>query len=100
MSTNLIAAEDSAKLYKKQCKKCHGKKGEGKKFKKEPEKFKYAPINELSQDELLESLNKYFKMWSAKNWENKKEKKMAKATKKLDDAKIQTLAEFIVTLNK
>jgi cytochrome c553 len=52
----------------------------------------------LSQQELLEALLKYQQMWNNKSWENKIEKKMAKATKKLDEAKIKALSEFIVTL--
>jgi cytochrome c553 len=96
--SSVTAAEDGAQIYKKQCKKCHGKKAEGKRQKKNPEKYKYAPLIKLSQQELLEALLKYQQMWNNKSWENKIEKKMAKATKKLDEAKIKALSEFIVTL--
>ena len=96
--SSVTAAADGAQIYKKQCKKCHGKKAEGKRQKKDPEKYKYAPLIELSQQELLEALLKYQQMWNKKSWENKIEKKMAKATKKLDEAKIKALSEFIVTL--
>jgi len=96
--SSVTAAADGAQIYKKQCKKCHGKKAEGKRQKKNPEKYKYAPLIELSQQELLEALLKYQQMWNKKSWENKIEKKMAKATKKLDEAKIKALSEFIVTL--
>jgi cytochrome c553 len=96
--SSVTAAADGAQIYKKQCKKCHGKKAEGKRQKKNPEKYKYAPLLELSQQELLEALLKYQQMWNKKSWENKIEKKMAKATKKLDEAKIKALSEFIVTL--
>lgn len=93
-------AVDGAALYKKQCKKCHGKKGEGKKNKKKPGKFKYQPVNGLTQEELIKSLSDYKKMWDGKSWKDKTEKKMAKATKKLDDGKIKLIADFIVTLKK
>ena len=68
--------------------------------KKNPEIYKYAPLIELSQQELLDALLKYQQMWNKKSWENKIEKKMAKATKKLTETQIQTLSEYIVTLKK
>ena len=98
--SSVIAAEDGAKIYKKQCKKCHGKNAEGKREKKNPEIYKYAPLIELSQQELLDALLKYQQMWNKKSWENKIEKKMAKTTKKLTETQIQTLSEYIVTLKK
>jgi len=76
--SSVTAAADGAQIYKKQCKKCHGKKAEGKRQKKNPEKYKYAPLIELSQQELLEALLKYQQMWNKNPGKIKLRKKWQK----------------------
>lgn len=98
--TPLYAAPDAKKLYKKTCKKCHGKRGEGKKQKKNPGKFKYNPVNDVEEQKLLEAMIKYRRMWVEKTFEDKYEKKMAKSVRKLSDEEIKILAAFIPTLGK
>ena len=96
----LHAAVDAKKLYKKTCKKCHGKRGEGKKEKKNPGKFKYNPVNDVEEQKLLEAMLKYKLMWEEKTFENSREKKMAKSVRKLSEEEMKILASFIPTLGK
>ena len=90
----VVAAPEGLALYKQACKKCHGKLGEGKKSKAEPDKFKYPPINQLSPEDLGKTINKYREMWQTQSF-NKTEKKMAKSVGKLSDEEIAALIEFI-----
>ena len=85
---------------KKTCKKCHGKRGEGKKEKKNPGKFKYNPVNDVEEQKLLEEMLKYKLMWEEKTFENSREKKMAKSVRKLSEEEMKILASFIPTLGK
>jgi len=89
-----VAAPVGLALYKKACKKYHGKLGEGKKSKADPSKFKYPPINQLSEENLGKAINKYREMWQRQTF-NKTEKKMAKPSGKLSDEDIKALVAFI-----
>ena len=115
-----IAAEtnDSMKgmeLYNSKCKKCHGAEAKGKKFKKKPDEFKYAPLRYISAEKLNEALVKYRKMWQQKTYTKaeitsdnapqalsgqniKSIKKMAKATRSLTDENISFIVSYISSL--
>lgn len=110
--------DDSLKgleLYNSKCKKCHGVEAKGKKYKKKPDEFKYAPLRYISAEKLAESLTKYRKMWQQKSYTKtelksdkapqaisgqniKSIKKMAKATRSLTDDNINSIVSYISTL--
>lgn len=92
---NSTFAADGAALYKKNCKKCHGDQGQGKKSKKDPSKFRYEPVNHLTSDELVKSLNDYRAALASGKELDKSVKKMAKAAAKLDDAGVVSVSDFI-----
>ncbi|HIG40864.1 MAG TPA: c-type cytochrome [Gammaproteobacteria bacterium] len=91
-----VAASPGSGLYKKACKKCHGKMGAGKKIKADPGKFKYPPINQLTREDLSKTINEYREAWRNKTY-TKTEKKMAKPAGKLSDQDISALVEFIIS---
>lgn len=89
-----------AALYKKHCKKCHGTEGQGKKSKKDPSKFTYDPINQMTKEELVKSLQDYRDKFNSGEKLEKSVKKMAKPAAKLDDSQIESIAEFVASLKK
>jgi cytochrome c553 len=91
-----VAASPGSSLYKKACKKCHGKMGAGKKIRADPGKFKYPPINQLSREDLSKTIDEYREAWRNKTY-SKTQKKMAKPAGKLSDQDINALVEFIIT---
>jgi cytochrome c553 len=92
----LMAASPGESLYKKACKKCHGKLGEGKKSMFEPGNFKYPPINQIEKEELGTIISKYRAMPQDKS-ASKMEMKMAKPARKLSDRDIEALVQFITS---
>ena len=93
-SGSVIADSLGLQVYQKACKKCHGELGRGKKSKADSSQFKYPPIHELSDEDLLKAMAKYREMWQQKTY-NKKEKTMAKHAGRLSDDEIQAVAAFI-----
>jgi len=95
-SDRVIADSDGPQLYKKVCKKCHGPMGHGKKSKADSSLFKYPPIYEMSEEDMLKAMAKYMEMWQKKTY-NKNEKRMAKSAGKLSDEETQVVVAFITS---
>jgi len=90
----VVADSPGSQVYKKACKKCHGKQGLGKKSKAEAGQFKYPPIYEMSEEDLLTAMTKYREIWQANTY-NKNEKRMAKAAGRLSDDEMTAVVVFI-----
>ncbi len=90
----VVADSSGSQVYKKVCKKCHGKQGLGKKSKAEAGQFKYPPIYEMSEEDLLTAMTKYREMWQTNTY-NKNEKRMAKAAGRLSDDEMTAVVAFI-----
>lgn len=95
-SETVVAADPGSQVYKKVCKKCHGEQGQGKKSKSESDQFKYPPIHEMTEADLLTAMTKYQDMWQEKSY-NKKEKRMAKATGRLSDEDMMAVVSYITS---
>jgi len=95
-SEPVVADSPGSQVYEKACKKCHGKLGEGKKSKAEPGQFKYPPVYEMSEEDLLTAMTKYREMWRNKSY-SKKEKRMAKSAGRLSDDEMKAVAAFITS---
>jgi cytochrome c553 len=95
-SEPVVAASPGEQLYKKACKKCHGKLGQGKKSKADSSQFKYPPINEMPEEDLLKAMAKYKEMWQKETY-NKKEKRMAKSAGRLSDEEMKAVIAFITS---
>ena len=95
-SEPVVADPPGSQVYKKACKKCHGKLGEGKKSKAESGQFKYPPVHEMSEEDLLTAMTKYREMWQNKSY-NKKEKSMAKPAGRLSEDEMKAVAAFIAS---
>ena len=95
-SDRVIADSDGPQLYKKVCKKCHGPMGRGKKSKTDTSLFKYPPIYEMPEEDMLKAMAKYMEMWQQKTY-NKNEKRMAKSAGKLSDEETQVVVAFITS---
>ena len=93
-SDTVLAAPPGSKLYQKNCKKCHGESGQGKISKADSSQFKYPPIHEMLEDDLLQAMANYKKMWLEKTY-TKKEKRMAKSAGRLRDEETKALIVFI-----
>ncbi len=90
----VVADSHGSQVYKKACKKCHGKQGLGKKSKVEAGQFKYPPIYEMSEEDLLTAMTKYREMWQTNTY-NKNKKRMAKAAGRLSDDEMTAVVAFI-----
>ncbi len=95
-SNPAIADSDGSQVYKKACKKCHGKMGHGKPSKADSSQFKYPPIYELSEEDLLKAMAIYIELWQKKTYD-KNEKRMAKSAGKLSDEETQAVVAFITS---
>ncbi len=95
-SEPVVSASPGLQLYKKACKKCHGKLGQGKKSKADSRHFKYPPIHEMPEEDLLKAMVKYKEMWLKKTY-NKKEKRMAKSVGRLSDEEMKAVIAFITS---
>ncbi len=95
-SEPVVAASPGSQVYKKVCKKCHGKLGQGKKSKAESSQFKYPPIHEIPEEDLLKAMTKYKEMWQKKTY-TKKEKRMAKPAGRLSDEEMKAVVAFITS---
>jgi cytochrome c553 len=95
-SEPVVAASPGSQLYKKACKKCHGELGQGKKNKADSSQFKYPPIHEMPEEDLLKELAEYKEMWQEKSY-NKKQKRMAKSAAQLSDEEIKAVIMFITS---
>ena len=95
-SEPVVAASPGLQLYKKACKKCHGELGRGKKSKADSSQFKYPPIYEMPEEDLLKAMVKYKEMWLKKTY-NKKEKRMAKSVGRLSDEEMKAVIAFITS---
>jgi cytochrome c553 len=95
-SEPVLAASPGLQLYKKACKKCHGELGRGKKSKADSSQFKYPPIHEMPEEDLLKAMVKYKEMWLKKTY-NKKEKRMAKSVGRLSDEEMKAVIAFITS---
>ncbi len=92
----VVAASPGLQLYHKACKKCHGELGQGKKSKADSSQFKYPPIHEMPEEDLLKAMAGYKERWQKKSY-NKKEKRMAKTAGRLSDEEIKVLIAFITS---
>ncbi len=95
-SEPVVAASSGEQLYKKACKKCHGKLGQGKESKADSSQFKYPPIHEMPEEDLLKAMTKYKEMWQKETY-NKKEKRMAKSAGRLSDEEMKSVIAFITS---
>jgi len=95
-SESVVAASPGSQLYKKACKKCHGELGRGKKSKADSSQFKYPPIHEMAEEDLLKAMAEYKEMWQEKSY-NKKQKRMAKSAGQLNDEEIKAVIVFITS---
>ncbi|MEE8344812.1 MAG: c-type cytochrome [Woeseiaceae bacterium] len=95
-SEPVVAASPGSQLYKKACKKCHGKLGQGRKSKADSSQFKYPPIHEMPEEDLLKAMTKYKEMWQKKTY-IKKEKRMAKPAGRLSDEEMKAVVAFITS---
>jgi cytochrome c553 len=95
-SETVVAASPESQLYQKTCKKCHGELGRGKKSKADSSQFKYPPIHEMLEDDLLKAMANYKKMWLEKAY-SKKEKRMAKSAGRLSDEEMKSVIAFITS---
>ncbi len=95
-SDTVVAASPGSQLYKKACKKCHGELGQGKKSKADSSQFKYPPIHEMPEEDLLKAMAEYEEMWQKKSY-NKKQKRMAKSAGRLSDDEMQAVIAFITS---
>ena len=95
-SETVVAASPESQLYQKSCKKCHGELGRGKKSKADSSQFKYPPIYEMHEEDLLKAMANYKKMWLEKTY-NKKEKRMAKSAGRLSDEEMKALIVFVTS---
>jgi len=93
-SETAVAASPGSQLYQKACKKCHGELGQGKKSKADSGQFKYPPIHEIPEEDLLVAMAAYKEMWQKKSYE-KNEKRMAKSAGRLSDEEIKAVIAFI-----
>jgi cytochrome c553 len=93
-SETVVAASPGSQLYQKACKKCHGELGQGKKSKADSSQFKYPPIHEIPEEDLLVAMAAYKEMWQKKSYE-KNEKRMAKSAGRLSDEEIKAVIAFI-----
>jgi len=93
-SEAVVAASPGSQLYKKACKKCHGELGRGKKTKADSSQFKYPPIHEMPEQDLLKAMANYKEMWQEKSY-NKKQKRMAKSAERLSDEEMKAVIAFI-----
>ena len=91
----VFADSPGLQLYEKACKKCHGKQGEGKK-RKDSGQFKYPPIREMTEEDLLAAMIKYREMWQNKSY-SKDEKRMAKTAGRLSDDEMKAVTTFIAS---
>jgi len=92
----VVAASPGLQLYHKACKKCHGELGQGKKSKADSSQFKYTPIHEMPEEDLLMAMAGYKERWQKKSY-NKKEKRMAKTAGRLSDEEIKVVIAFITS---
>ncbi len=95
-SEPVLAASPGLQLYKKACKKCHGELGRGKKGKADTNQFKYPPIHEMPEEDLLKDMAKYKELWQEKSY-NKKQKRMAKSAGQLNDEETKAVIAFITS---
>ncbi len=95
-SETVIADSPGLQVYQKACKKCHGELGRGKKSKADSSQFKYPPIHEITEENLLKAMAEYEKMWQEKSY-NKKEKRMAKSVGRLSDEEMKAVIAFITS---
>jgi len=99
-SETVVAASPGSQLYQKACKKCHGElgqgKGQGKKSKADASQFKYPPIHEISEEDLVVAMAAYKRMWQKKSYK-KNEKRMAKSAGRLSDEEMRAVIAFITS---
>ena len=95
-SEPVVAASPGSQLYKKACKKCHGELGQGKKSSADSSQFKYPPINEMPEEDLLKVMAEYKEMWQEKSYD-KKQKRMAKSAAQLSDEEMKAVIAFITS---
>ena len=89
-------------IYNKNCKKCHGKDGEGKKSEEAPDKFKYEPLNNKPREEMEKKIKELrAKFSNNEEFKEKEQKKAAEIKSRLkDDAEIKAVLDYIETLKK
>jgi cytochrome c len=95
-SQPVVAAFPGSQLYKEECKKCHGELGQGKRNKADSSQFKYPPIYEMSEEDLLKAMTNYKEMWKKKTY-NKEEKRMARSAGRLSDEETKAVVTFITS---
>ncbi len=95
-SETVAADSPGSQLYQKACKKCHGELGRGKKGKADTNQFKYPPIHEMPEEDLLKAMAEYKEMWQEKSY-NKKQKRMAKSAGQLNDEETKAVIAFITS---
>jgi len=95
-SETVVAASPGSQLYQKACKKCHGELGQGKKSKADSSQFKYPPIHEIPEEDLVVTMAAYKRMWQKKSYK-KNEKRMAKSAGRLSDEEMRAVIAFITS---
>ena len=96
-SGSVIADSLGLQVYQKACKKCHGELGRGKKNKTDPSQFKYPPIHEMQEEDLLKAMADYREIWQEKSY-NRKDKRMAKSAGRLSDEEVKAVIAFIASV--
>jgi len=95
-SEPVIADSPGLQVYQKNCKKCHGELGRGKKSKADSSQFKYPPIHEMQEEDLLKAMANYREVWQKRTY-NRKDKRMAKSAGRLSDEEVKAVIAFIAS---